>query len=135
MAGYSTTPLWKKLGYKSGLTAYLEDAPDSYIDQLQLPADVNVKWVKKPTARIDFVHLFTASRAHLETRLQSLLHSIAPAGMIWISWPKKASGVPSEVTEDLVREIALPLGFVDVKVCAVDEVWSALKLVVRKANR
>src|SRR5438045_1853084 len=124
MAGYSATPLWKKLGYKTGMTAYVARAPDSYVGRLRLPAEVSVTWVKDAAAAgIDFVHLFTASRADLSARLQSLRHSIAPSGMVWISWPKKTSGVPSEITEDLVREVALPLGFVDIKVCAVDEIW------------
>ena len=135
MAGYSRTPLWKKLGYKAEMTACVYSAPNSYLRQLRLPPDVSVKWVKHPTAGIDFVHLFTASRADLGAKLQSLRHSIAPGGMVWVSWPKKTSGVPSEITEDLVREVALPLGFVDIKVCAVDEIWSGLKLVIRKENR
>ena len=135
MAGYSTTPLWKKLGYKAGVAAYVEGAPDSYVRDLRIPADVSVKWVTRPIPGVGFVHLFTASKTCLKTRLESLRHSIEPSGMVWISWPKKSSGVPSEITEELVRELALPLGFVDIKVCAVDEVWSGLKLVIRKANR
>ena len=117
------------------MTAYVYSAPNSYVCQLRLPADVSVKWVKDPTPGMDLVHLFTASKADLKAKLQSLRHSIAPGGMVWVSWPKKASGVPSEITEDLVREVALPLGFVDIKVCAVDEIWSGLKLVIRKENR
>ena len=135
MAGYSGTPLWKKLGYKADMTAYVYGAPKSYLRQLRLPADVSVKWVKHPTSGMDFVHLFTASRADLKAKLQSMRHSIAPRGAVWVSWPKKTSGVPSDITENLVREVALPLGFVDIKVCAVDEIWSGLKLVIRKENR
>jgi len=135
MAGYSATPLWKKLGYKTGVSAYVEGAPDSYLRDLRMPAELSVKWVKRPIPGIGFVHVFTTSKKHLKTRLESLRHSIDSNGTVWISWPKKSSGVPSEITEDLVRELALPLGFVDIKVCAVDEVWSGLKLVIRKTNR
>jgi len=135
MAGYSTTPLWKKLGYTDGISAYVEGAPLSYIRDLRMPYKMNVKWVKRPIPGIGFVHLFTASRTYLEASLKSLRHAIEPGGMVWISWPKKSSGVASEVTEGLVRELALPLGFVDIKVCAIDEVWSGLKLVIRKTNR
>ncbi len=86
-------------------------------------------------ADVDLWHLFTTARGELESRLPVCLREIVAGGMIWVSWPKKASGVASEVTEDTVREVALPLGLVDVKVCAVDDTWSGLKLVVRKDRR
>jgi hypothetical protein len=88
-----------------------------------------------PEAPIDAAHIFVTERAELEAKLNQLLPLLDPAGMIWVSWPKKASKVPTDITEDVIREIALPMGLVDVKVCAVDEVWSGLKLVIRRQNR
>lgn len=87
------------------------------------------------TGALDFVHLFTKSRAELAKTLKALMKPLAPAGMIWVSWPKKASKVPTDITEDVIRDVALPMGLVDVKVCAVDDVWSGLKLVRRLENR
>ena len=135
MAGYSGTPLWKKLGYKTGITAYVEGSPDRYLESLALPAEIAVRWLARPEASIQFVHLFVTEAAVLRTRLKSWRGNIAPDGVIWISWPKKSSGVPTSVNEHLVRELALPMGLVDIKVCAVDEVWSGLKLVIRKELR
>ena len=135
MAGYSGTPLWKKLGYKDGDRAYVEGAPAAYAAALGLPPEISVEWVKRPQKGITFVHLFTASMAMLEQRLPSLRKMIAAAGVIWVSWPKKSSGVPTDITENVVRDLALPLGLVDIKVCAVDDVWSGLKLMIRKALR
>jgi hypothetical protein len=135
MAGYSGTALWKKLGYKDGDRAFVEGAPPAYSTMLGLPSDISVQWVRRAQKGITFVHLFSTSRARLEPKLQSLRKSMTLAGMIWVSWPKKSSGVPSDITENVVREIALPLGLVDVKVCAVDDTWSGLKLVIRKELR
>jgi hypothetical protein len=135
MAGYSGTPLWKKLGYKGGDRAYVEGAPSAYAVTLGLPPEISVQWVKSPQKGITFVHLFTASMATLEQKLPSLRKTIAAAGVIWVSWPKKSSGVATDITENIIRDIALPLGLVDIKVCAVDEVWSGLKLMIRKELR
>lgn len=135
MPGYSGTPLWKKLGYKAGLTAFVHQAPANYVARLDLPRDVPVTWAPKFKAGLPFVHLFVTSFAELSTRLGQCRPKIAPDGAVWVSWPKKSSGVPSDITEDRIRAAALPLGFVDIKVCAVDDTWSGLKLVIRKELR
>ncbi len=135
MAGYSGTPLWKKLGYKGGMIVHVEGAPASYDRDLQLPRDIAIERVTRLRSGISLVHFFSFSRSCLETRLPQLRQAIDPAGMIWISWPKKSSGVASDINEDVVRGLALPLGLVDIKVCAVDDTWSALKLVVRRELR
>ena len=133
-AGYSGTPLPRKLGYATGLRAYLDGEPDHYRGLLVgLPA--GVEFLPKPVRGLGFVHLFTTSAADLAKKLTRYRKLIADDGTIWISWPKKAAKVPTDVTEDVIRTVALPLGFVDVKVCAVDATWSGLKLVVRKELR
>lgn len=133
-AGYSGTPLWKKLGLKAGTRVLTVNAPAGYRKLLAgLPDDVT--FTTKPTPPLGFVHLFVTTRAALESELPALLADLAPDGTIWVSWPKKASGVATDVTEDTIREVALPTGLVDVKVCAVDITWSALKLVLRRENR
>jgi hypothetical protein len=132
--GYSGTPLVRKLGLKSGMKVALVDGPEHYWELLpDLPTDVSVADLTTPS--LDFIHVFVRERRALEDQLPGLRTKIRPDGMIWVSWPKKAAKVPTDVTEDVVREIALPIGLVDVKVCAVDEVWSGLKLVIRKAER
>ena len=135
MAGYSGTPLWKKLGYKNGMSAYVDGGPNNYISLLALPADVAVAWLPKAKSDIEFVHLFATSASNLKRKLESYRKRIVPSGVIWVSWPKKSSGVKSDVSEDTIRDVALPMGLVDVKVCAVDEVWSGLKLLIRKNER
>ncbi len=135
MAGYSATPLWKKLGYKEDASAYVEGAPENYLRDLELPAGFAVRRVRRAGAGIGFVHLFVSSRARLGAKLETLRGKIATDGIVWVSWPKKSSGVATDITEDVIRELALPLGFVDIKVCAVDAIWSGLKLVIRKALR
>src|ERR1043166_4877333 len=135
MAGYSGTPLWKKLGYKDGVTAYVEGATKKYVNSLELPSDISVKWVECARKGISFIHLFTKKKSELKTKVQTFRKFIAPDGVIWVSWPKKSSGVETDITEDVVREVALPLGLVDIKVCAVDETWSGLKLMIRKELR
>ena len=132
MAGYSGTPLWKKLGYKAGVSAYVEGEPGNYISLLTLPADVVVTWLPRAKSDMEFVHLFATSASQLKSKLESVRKRIVPGGVIWVSWPKKSSGVTSDITEDTIRDLALPMGLVDVKVCAVDEVWSGLKLVIRR---
>jgi hypothetical protein len=135
MAGYSGTPLWKKLGYKQGMTVRVDGAPVDYLGMLALPAEFSVKWAKGEKPRVGLVHLFVSSKSALRVKLRSFRNAIDSDGVIWVSWPKKSSGVTSDITEDVVREVALPLGLVDIKVCAVDEVWSGLKLVIRKELR
>jgi hypothetical protein len=133
-AGYSGTPLAKKLGMKPGGAVLVVNAPDDY-EALLEPAPEGLRFVKSVSASVDIVHLFVGQRADLERRLAGLRNRIAPHAAVWVSWPKKSSGVATDITEDTIRAVCLPLGFVDVKVCAVDETWSGLKLVIRKALR
>jgi hypothetical protein len=131
MAGYSGTPLPQKLGVKPGATIVAINQPANYRKLLGKVASE----VKFSNRIGQFVHLFTTRRSELEKRLPILRTKIPDNGVLWVSWPKKSSGVAADVTEDTIREIALPLGFVDVKVCAVDEIWSGLKLMIRRENR
>jgi hypothetical protein len=135
MVGYSGTPLWKKLGYRPGVASLVEGAPIDYISMLALPADLKVTWLPKPNQGMKFVHLFESVASRLKLKVLSRRKRIAPDGVIWVSWPKKSSGVATDITEDVIREIALPIGLVDVKVCAIDGVWSGLKLMIRKELR
>ncbi len=135
MAGYSSTPLWKKLGYKAGIRAWADNTPPGYVKLLGLPADVSVTWLARPATGVGFVHVFSRDAVALRKRLTAYRRQIAADGVVWVSWPKKSSGVATDITEDTIRTIALPLGFVDVKVCAVDETWSGLKLMIRKSER
>jgi hypothetical protein len=135
MPGYSGTPLWKKLGYSHGARAWVADAPAGYAAMLRLPADIRVEWLARAGRGLRFAHVFATSAAKLAKQLASLRKTIAPDGAVWVSWPKKASGVATDINEDRIREIALPMGFVDIKVCAVDDTWSGLKLVIRKSER
>jgi len=133
-AGYSETPLTKKLGIKADFTILLINAPDNYAELLDpLPAGVSL--APELSSDIDLVHLFTNSIDELFRKLDQTRKFIRQNGSIWVSWYKKAAKLPTEITEDTVREAAFPLGLVDVKVCAVDEKWSGLKLVIRKENR
>ncbi len=134
MVGYSGTPLAKKLGIKPGCKLFLSRAPKNYL-QLVAPLPAGVTLAPRLTRTTDIVHLFTTERATLSKALSSFLKTLRPDAMIWVSWPKKASKVPTDITEDVIRAVALPLGLVDIKVCAVDDVWSGLKLVIRKENR
>ena len=134
MAGYSGTPLARKLGVTADTTIIAIGAPKHYADILApLPAGACVAFRASKTPR--FVHLFTTSRSELAERLQRLRGALDQAGVIWVSWPKKAAKIDTDITEDTIRAVALPLGFVDVKVCAVDDTWSGLKLVIRKELR
>lgn len=133
-AGYSGTPLAKKLGFKPGATVYVSGAPENYA-ALLAPLPEEVVFRARAGKNLDLAHLFTASRAKLAAALPALMKAMKPDGAIWVSWPKKASKVATDVTEDVIREIALPLGLVDVKVCAIDGTWSGLKLVIRKELR
>lgn len=134
MTGYSGTPLAAKLGIKASCEVVLVGAPEGYRERLQ-PLPEAVRFATKPSASSQIVHIFVTRRAELAKALASYRRVLSPQAAVWVSWPKKASRVPTEITEDTVRELALPLGFVDIKVCAVDEVWSGLKLVVRKELR
>jgi hypothetical protein len=132
-AGYSGTPLAKKLGITEGRTTFVIGAPPTY-RALLAPLPARVRFVKT-AAGTDIVHLFAAERDHAAAQLAKLVAEIRPDAAVWVSWPKKSAKVPTTISEDVIREIALPLGFVDVKVCAIDDTWSGLKLVIRKALR
>jgi hypothetical protein len=134
VAGYSGTPLSKKLGIKPGSHVYAKDPPAGY-RKLLAPLPEGVRFSTRLATGMEFIHLFTSSRAKLASSLPPLKKKLKADGILWISWPKKVSGVGTDVTEDVIRNLALPLGLVDVKVCAVDDAWSGLKLVIRKENR
>lgn len=134
VAGYSGTPLAKKLGIGEGSIALVVNAPRGYRKLLQ-PLPPAVRFVSRLDSAVDVVHLFTKKRAELERALVAYRKKLEPQAAVWVSWPKQSAKLPSEVTENVIREVALPLGFVDVKVCAVDAVWSGLKLVLRKELR
>ena len=133
-AGYSGTPLAKKLGYKPAMQVCLLSAPAGFRKLLE-PVPDGVSFASRYGKRTDLVQVFAVKRAELARTLQSLRKTLKPDASIWVSWPKKASKVPTDVTEDVIRAVALPLGLVDIKVCAVDETWSGLKLVLRKELR
>lgn len=133
-AGYSGTPLSKKLGIKEAHRVLLLEAPKEY-ESLLAPLPPAVVFVSQPDSKVDVAHAFVTQREELVNVLNLLRKKLKPDAALWISWPKKSAKVPTTVTEDTIRELALPLGFVDIKVCAVTEVWSGLKLVVRKELR
>ena len=134
MAGYSGTPLAKKLGIKEQTSVVAVDAPNGYRRLLE-PLPAAVRFSSKIDKTTDIVHVFSTEKSQLSRELVSYRKKLGPNAAIWVSWPKKSAKVPTDITEDVVRELALPLGFVDIKVCAVDKVWSGLKLVVRKELR
>ena len=133
-SGYSGTPLAKKLSLKDGMRVWWDGMPDSIREEIAAGGLV-VSEEAVPTPGIHAAHIFVTARADMEEKLVLLRKLIDRAGMIWVSWPKKASKIPSDVTEDVVREIALPMHLVDVKVCSVDDIWSGLKLVIRREHR
>ena len=133
-SGYSGTPLAKKLGIAAGCRLYLRAAPPHYA-ALVAPLPAGVRLMRRVDAATDVIHLFATRRAQLERALRASSSAMRADAALWVSWPKKSAGLASELSEDEVRGLALPLGLVDVKVCAVDETWSGLKLVVRKAAR
>lgn len=134
MAGYSGTPLVRKLGIAPGSRVAFTGAPDGFAETLGvLPERVVIR--RRAVAPLDVVVAFFIRRAAIERRFSSLAATVFPAGGLWVAWPKRASGVASDVTEDVVREIALAAGLVDNKVCAIDETWSGLRLVHRRENR
>jgi hypothetical protein len=134
VAGYSGKPLVQKLGIKPGFCIFAVGAPAAYRDIVgALPAGATI--VSRLKAPLDMVHLFATEAAGLASKLRGYRAAIEPDGMIWVSWPKKSSGVATDLTDVVVRDTALPLGLVDIKVCAIDETWSGLKFVIPKAQR
>ena len=131
--GYSGTPLAKKLGLKEGGALWAKAMPASV--RAEIEESVCPRYLARPVKDLPAAHIFPVSAAKLEADLKKLRGLIASDGMVWVSWPKKAAKVDTDITENVIRTLALPLGLVDVKVCAVDETWSGLKLVVRKALR
>ena len=133
-AGYSGTPLARKLSLKDGLRTWWERMPDSVRAEI-LGDGLELDLLDAPEAPIEAAHVFVTSRSALEDAVSRLLPLLAPSGFLWVSWPKKASKVPTDITEDGIRDVVLPQGLVDVKVCAVDATWSGLKLMIRKERR
>lgn len=132
-AGYSGTPLYKKLGIKPGQIAWFSGAPDGYASELLKAEPFEVS--KKLRRNLDFLHFFTSTRAELSREFPRLRDALKADGMIWISWPKKSAGVTTDLDENIVRDLGLKTGLVDVKVCAVDDTWSGLKFVFRLKDR
>jgi len=133
-AGYSGTPLAKKLSLKDGMRVWQDGMPDSIGDEIAAEG-FQLLLLGRPQAPIKVAHIFVTACADLEAKLHQLLPLLERAGFIWVSWPKKAAGVPTDITEDVIRKVALPMHLVDTKVCSVDNVWSGLKLVIRKEHR
>lgn len=133
-SGYSGTPLAKKLSLRDGQRVWFHAMPESVADEIDEYA-LELTFVANPAEGVDAAHVFVTERAELERLLSELRRQIAKDGQVWVSWPKKTSKVETDITEDTIREIALPMSFVDTKVCAVDETWSGLKLVIRKELR
>jgi hypothetical protein len=133
-AGYSGTPLSQKLGIKSGMSVAAINAPANY-RKLLGPVAKSTKFSDSASNGAEFVHLFVSKRSELERTIGQLRKKVADTAVVWVSWPKKSSGVQADITEDVIRAVALPLGFVDIKVCAVDETWSGLKLMIRRELR
>ena len=132
-AGYSGTPLGKKLSLKSGMRVWFDAMPDGVLAEIDMP---DLVLLGAPEPGLDAAHIFVIERADMEAKLAMLRPRLQPSGFIWVSWPKKASKVPTDITEDTIRAVILPsTDLVDVKVCAVDAVWSGLKLMIRKDRR
>jgi len=132
-AGYSGKPIWQKLGLAAELRVLVRDAPSDYAALVGL--GTGTLTFASPRGKFDIAHVFATSEQKLDAEISALAKRLRAAGVIWVSWPKKSAKVATDITEDTVRKIALPLGLVDVKVCAVDAVWSALKLVWRRDRR
>ncbi len=133
-AGHSKTPLAKKLGIVANCRVVVKHAPADYAQWLE-PIPGNVRFLEAVSTGVDIVHIFATHKAALNAELKTLRYRVRPDCAVWISWPKKTSEVPSDITEQTIRDLALPLGFVDIKVCAANDIWSGLKLVVRKELR
>lgn len=134
-AGYSGTPLARKLSLKDGMRVWWEGMPDVVRDEIEREG-LALEHLARPAAPIEAAHIFVTLRAEMEAKLAALRPLLAPSGFIWVSWPKKVSKVPTDITEDSIREVILPdTDLVDVKVCAVDAIWSGLKLMLRKERR
>ena len=133
MAGYSQTPLVKKLGIKSGFNIAFASAPPGYTNELDLPPDVTID--SRSNKALDFAQLFVKSEKELKTKFSEYAKRLNASGTLWVSWPKKSSGLTTDLSETIVREFGLASGLVDVKICAVDEVWSGLKFVYRLKDR
>jgi hypothetical protein len=134
MAGYSAKSVAQKLGIQPGFCIFVDGAPIAY-DRIVGPLPSGASVQKKPKLPLDMVHLFAMQASGLAAKLRRYRKTIAPDGMIWVSWPKKSSGVTTDLTDIVVRDTALPLGLVDIKVCAIDDVWSGLKFVIPKDQR
>ncbi len=132
-AGYSGTPLAKKLGFKDGEAVYAKSMPAAV--KAEILATAKPRFRARAVQDEEAAHVFHTSADKLGADLKALRKLLAPDGMVWVSWPKRAAKVETDITEDVIRALALPLGFVDVKVCAVDATWSGLKLVIRKSER
>ena len=132
-AGYSGTPLRKKLGVTVGQSTWRLAMPPMIAAEID--GNTPPRLLVEPEAGLAMAHIFIASRAELAATLAQLRPLLTPAGTVWVSWPKKVAKVPTDITEDVIRTVALPMGYVDVKVCAVDAVWSGLKLVIRVSER
>lgn len=133
-SGYSGTPLVKKLSLRDGQRVWFDAMPVHVADEIDEYA-LELTFVADPADGVDAAHIFVTSRADMEAKLTALRRQVASNGQVWVSWPKQASGATTDITEDTIREVAVPLGYVDTKVCAIDETWSGLKLVIRKELR
>ena len=130
-AGYSGTPLAKKLSLKDGMRVWRDGMPQSVADEVTAEG-LQLHLLDVPEAPIDAAHIFVTARGELEAKLHQLMPLVGPSGFIWVSWPKKTAKVPTDITEDTIRDVCLPMGLVDVKVCAIDATWSGLKLIRRR---
>jgi len=133
-ASYSATPLARKLSLKDGLRVWWDEMPSPVRAEIE-KSGYRLQHLIWPEPPVDAAHIFVLSRAEMEPLVRRLRAALAPEGFIWVSWPKRGSGVETDITEDAIREVALPMGLVDTKVCAVDPTWSGLKLVIRKDLR
>lgn len=129
--GYSGTPLAKKLSLRDGMRVWWEGMPGNVRDEIGSEG-LQLSMLDAPEPPVDAAHIFVAERFELEAQLRELMPMLGPGGFIWVSWPKKASNVPTDITEDIIRDVCLPMGLVDVKVCAIDATWSGLKLMRRR---
>ena len=134
IGGYSGTPLAKKLSLRDGQRVWFSGMPESVADEIDEYA-LDLIFVADPAEGVDAAHIFVTARFDLAASLTALRDQIAADGQVWVSWPKQAAKLPTDITEDTIRDVASPLGFVDTKVCAIDETWWGLKLVIRKSLR